>query len=296
MSWTKNIQFRHSTCYDYNGKNAEFNDNVIDVYIVTTRQCNAACKFCEYHTGNINLDTDWIIEAFKELSRTATVGTIHFTGGETTLGATDKMVEICTEAKKIFPLVKTSVNTNGSRLKDLEDIDVLDNIALSRHHYDDEVNNSIFGIKTADTETLNSFNDKHKLHLSCNLIKGYIDSEEEIRMYLEYVSKLGVCDIGLVSLMKINKYCEEYYVDFNKLDLKRINNLKRTRWYCNSLDKTSCSCRCENYLYMAENYNLLSVYHRQAIKLKGIEEISNYLVFEDKKIMQGFNGAVLNKL
>lgn len=47
---------------------------------------------------------------------------------------------------------------------------------------------------------------------------------------------------------------------------------------------------------MAENYNLLSVYHRQAIKLKGIEEISNYLVLEDKKIMQGFNGAVLNKL
>ena len=73
MNWTKNIQFRHSTCYDCNGKNTEFNDNVIDVYIVTTRQCNAACKFCEYHTGNINLDTDWIIEAFKELSRTATV-------------------------------------------------------------------------------------------------------------------------------------------------------------------------------------------------------------------------------
>ena len=294
MSWTKNIQFRHSTCYDYNGKNTEFNDNVIDVYIVTTRQCNAACKFCEYHTGNINLDTSRIIEAFKELSMTATVGTIHFTGGETTLGVTDKMVEICTEAKKIFPLVKTSVNTNGSRLKDLEGIDVLDNIALSRHHYDDEINNNIFGIKTADTETLNNFNDKHKLHLSCNLIKGYIDNEKEIKMYLEYVSKLGICDIGLVSLMKINKYCEEHFVDFDKLDLEKIDRLKRTRWYSNCLE--NCTCRCENYLYMAKNYNLLSVYHRQAIKLKGIEEISNYLVLEDKKIMQGFNGAVLNKL
>ena len=143
---------------------------------------------------------------------------------------------------------------------------------------------------------MDNFKDKHKLHLSCNLIKGYVDNEEEIRKYLEYVSKLGICDIGLVSLMKINKYCEEHFVDFNKLDLERINNLKRTRWYCNSLDKMSCSCKCENYLYMAENYNLLSVYHRQAIKLKGIEEISNYLVLEDKKIMQGFNGAVLNKL
>ncbi len=81
------------------------------------------------------------------------------------------MVKICTEAKKIFPLVKTSVNTNGSRLKDLEGIDVLDNIALSRHHYDDEINNQIFGINTADTDILDSFKDKHKLHLSCNLIK-----------------------------------------------------------------------------------------------------------------------------
>lgn len=24
MSWTRNIQFRHSTCYDCNGKNTEF--------------------------------------------------------------------------------------------------------------------------------------------------------------------------------------------------------------------------------------------------------------------------------
>lgn len=50
-----------------------------------------------------------------------------------------------------------------------------------------------------------------------NLIKRYIDSEEEIRKYREYVSKLGICDIGLVNLMK-----KKIMQGFNKAVLNKL--------------------------------------------------------------------------
>ena len=42
----------------------------------------------------------------------------------------------------------------------------VDTVSISRHHYDDDINNEIFGIHTSSFEHLTQYADK--LHLSCN--------------------------------------------------------------------------------------------------------------------------------
>ena len=74
--------------------------------------------------------------------------------------------------------VFTVVNTNGSNIDKLGTISqYIDSISLSRHHYNDIKNTEIFKSNKVPSETLiQAFPDKTKLHLSCNLIKNYIDS------------------------------------------------------------------------------------------------------------------------
>lgn len=281
------IIFSHKSCENENGIISNIDCNEIDLYIVMTRICNVNCPFCTYHQNKeiSPVDIDKVKETLDELSKICYVRTIHFTGGEPTLKL-DKIVEICEYAKKIFPSVITSVNTNGSFLSSLGGLQCLDNIALSRHHYDDEKNREIFKSNLPPTsEAIASFPDRAKIHLSCNLIKGYIDNEQKLEDYLEFSSHIDVNDIGIVSLMDNCKYSIDNFVDFEKFDLSKIKNLQKCRCYCNKDENNIPLCKCENYLYLSKNMHLISMYHRYAIKHN---DIASYLVYENNQLTQGF--------
>lgn len=281
------IIFTHKSCENENGNSIEITENSIDLYIVITRNCNVNCPFCTYHQNKeiSPVDISKVQETLDELSKICILNTIHFTGGEPTLEL-DKIIEISTYAKKIFPSVITSVNTNGSFLSSLRGLQCLDNIALSRHHYDDEINREIFKSNLPPTaEAIASFPNREKIHLSCNLIKGYIDNEQELEDYLEFSSHIDVNDIGIVSLMDNCKYSIDNFVDFEKFDLSKIKNLQKCRCYCNKNENNIPLCRCENYLYLSKNMHLISMYHRYAIKHN---DIASYLVYENNQLTQGF--------
>lgn len=282
------IMFKKRTCLNKYNEQHNITDNQIALYVVLTRKCNVNCKFCEYHSGISEIDVAKFEDTLKRLLRICNITTVHFTGGEPTLEL-DKLKQLCRIIKHQDKLITTSVNTNGTRLKELEDICELDNIALSRHAVDDSENIEIFRSNLVPmSEDIKGFKDKHKLHLSCNLIKGHIDSEEKILQYLEFASTLDINDIGLVSLMNINDFCNKHYVDFKSIDIKETERLKKSRCFKNISEKTGkICCKCENYLYRASNMNLVSMYHRYAIKNN---EIADYLVYENNVLKQGFNG------
>ena len=283
-----NIIFKTRCCINKYGEQQEITDKQIALYVVLTRRCNVDCKFCEYHNGTSEIDVKKKKNTLNWLLSFCNITTIHFTGGEPTLEI-DKLKQLCKIIKQSDRLITTSVNTNGTRLKELENIKELDNIALSRHAVDDTENREIFRSNLLPTaEDIRNFKDKHKLHLSCNLIKGYIDSEEKILQYLEFASTLGINDIGLVSLMNINEFCNQHYVDFGSLNIRETERLTKSRCFKNISDETGkICCKCENYLYRASNMNLISMYHRYAIKNN---EIADYLVYENNVLKQGFNG------
>lgn len=167
-----------------------------------------------------------------------------------------------------------SVNTNGIHLKELGqlvDNKLLNNIALSRHSLTFEDNREIFKTTTVPTDNdIRQFIIEHGqvIHLSCNLIKGYIDTAEKVVQYIEKAGELGVNDIGIVSLMDKNDYCKERYVEYKEIakDLERLG-LVRTRQHVKRDDpcKTDkngnkcCNiiCACENYLYTTKEFKMV---------------------------------------
>lgn len=287
--WYDNIKFNHNTCVNMDGVSYPIEDNNIALYVVMTRKCNVNCKFCDYHKGVSNIDIDYFKKIYDEITKYCHITTIHFTGGEPSLEL-EKVKQICEYAKTKDKYTKTSINTNGSNLYKLTNIDTLDNISLSRHHYIDEKNQCLFDSTLVPTrETLQNFTEKEKLHLSCNLVKGYIDCKEEVQRYLDFAAEIGINDIGLVSLMQINQFSTQNFVDFNQIHIEKIENLKKTRCFCKK-DKDIPICRCDNYLYLTKMYTLLSVYHRYAIKNSSI---ADYLVYDNNILRQGFTGQII---
>lgn len=292
-NWINNIYTVNKTCVNSEGKFYSYKTyerKPISLYIVITRKCNAKCSFCEYRGKTEKININKFEEIFIELNKYYDITTVHFTGGEPTLELTT-IEDICNIIKKISPLTKTSVNTNGIFLKDITNIDNINNIALSRHTIIDEDNYNIFrtnNIATYD-DILNN-NHKEKIHLSCNLIKGYIDSSDKILEYLEMASKLDINDVGFVSLMNINDYCNDSYVEFSNIIPKENDYFKKTRDYRCINNKNMVTCKCENYLYKAKNMNFVSMYHRYVIKNN---EKADFLVYENNHLKQGFNGNII---
>lgn len=287
MRTVNGIQFKTTTCTNSDNISYKINDNAIALYIVLTRACNTNCKFCEFHNGTSEIDLDKFEDTLDRLLKFCYITTVHFTGGEPTLEL-DKLIQLCNIIKYKDKLIKTSVNTNGTNLSKLSDIKNLDNIALSRHEIDDKKNQEIFGSQLVPSANdIKNFKDKQKIHLSCNLIKGHIDCSEKVIEYLEFASKLDIIDIGMVSLMDINDYCKNNFIDFENIKLPISQSLIQSRCLRNINDSNEICCRCINYLYQAKNMKMLSLYHRFAVKGSSI---SDYLVYEDNILKQGFNG------
>lgn len=291
MMKINNIYFKKKCCINKYGESPEIENNQIALYVVLTRKCNVNCKFCEYHNGISEIDVQKFEDTLSWLLSFCNITTVHFTGGEPTLEL-DKLKQLCKIIKQKDRLITTSVNTNGTMLRELEGIIELDNIALSRHAIDDNDNKEIFRSNLVPTaDDIRNFKDKHKIHLSCNLIKGYVDSDEKIIQYLEFVSTLGINDVGIVSLMNINNFCNQHYVEFDNIGIKENKQFVKTRCFKNISETTEeICCKCENYLYRALNMNLISMYHRYAIKNN---EIADYLVYENNVLKQGFNGNII---
>ena len=79
------------------------------------------------------------------------------------------------------------MNTDGLRWLQLFNDPIYkeyDYIQLSRHHYDDVINDEIFKCKTPTIEDIKAVVDlqthPHQIQFRCNLIKGYVDSKEEV--------------------------------------------------------------------------------------------------------------------
>ena len=285
----KEIQVRDHYCQLNNLPLQKIKEPYINIYVSMTNFCNANCMFCcnedNRHT-NIKFDIHKFKNIIQELNQTIKINKCSFTGGEPTIQF-KLLADSINFVKQVDSSIFTVVNTNGTRLKMLTEIlPFIDSVALSRHHYNDEMNKKIFNNDfVPTTKDIAEFPDKNKLHLSCNLIKEYIGSANEVVKYLEWVSTTGCSDIGFVSLMPANEYCKANFVDFKDLHFEEINNVFITKnWNYNKL------CRCRNYNYIAQNSEIIDIYARYYV---ASEYSGNALVFDGQNLRLGFNGEII---
>lgn len=284
------VDIKDTTCGMNGNKGYPCEDIRVNVYTCLTHCCNTNCKFCEYHyKDDVPFDIEKWKKCIDEVMLKTGIFKASFTGGEPTLQY-DILKECLEYLKYKDKDIFTVINTNGSNLDKLIGLSNLDNIALSRHSIDDDENKFIFGNDVVPTlAEIEKFPEKNKLHLSCNLIKGYVDNDIKIKEYLEKCSEIGVEDVGFVTLMPINGYAKEHSIDFSDIEFTFSNTFIVNRFFEREKDNR-CICKCRNYLYLGKNNRIVTVYSRYYV-----DNTCNdgALVFIDNCLRQGFGGTVI---
>ena len=283
----KKVKVRTSAC-NKNGKTGgKIDYPYFNIYVRIADACNARCLFCAFRNMDKNFRFNYpkFLRVIEEIRKKALVNKVSFTGGEPTTNPLT-LLKCIKHVKKRCSKTFIVVNTNGYKLSRLDDVDEINSISLSRHHYDDATNDKTFRTKTLSSERVAAFKNKHKIHLSCNLIKGLIDSRKEIVKYLEAAYSLGVNDIGFVTLMKVNRFCENKHVDFESIAFDgedMIHNQERTN---------GNACRCRNYLYLPQKGNkTVKIYSRYYVDRDA--NIGSNLVFDGEHLRTNFGGNVI---
>jgi len=274
-------------------KGTKIDKPYINMYVTLTNTCNASCNFCCNHK-NRNKLIDFNFYKFyyiiHEVHRQLNINKLSFTGGEPALNI--DLLKNCVKAvKDMDNEIFTIVNTNGSNLmKIAEFAEYFDSIAISRHHYKDDINGEIFDSLTIPhSDTIKKFPYLDKLHLSCMLQKNCIKDAEDIMFYLEHAAKLGISDVGFVSLMPVNEYCKKNFIDFKNIDFDSIENLYISKEWNNEN-----YCRCRNYLYIPKfdesKINVVKMYTRYYVDPS---YCTSTLVFDGEYLRKGFNGDII---
>ena len=265
----------------------------INIYVKVTNRCNANCAFCAFKgTEQYTFDIDKYVSALHEIKRTCRINKVSFTGGEPTVEA-DLLGRLIKLTRKILgKWVFIVVSTNGSNLECLSHMYDINNVALSRHHYNDSINREIFHTNKVPTkiDIINSRLGRHKIHLSCVLAKNAINSGHEVIRYLEFARNILINDVGFVGLMTdVNAFCKKNYVNFDKLSLVPAvgerGKVAKTKDYTRGNDK---DCACSNYMFI-KNGEVVHFYYRHRIKTSSIESF----FFDGQHLRAGFNGEII---
>lgn len=289
-----NLEFKTEYCALNDYKPSKVENKFVNIYVKAAEICQADCEFCVYH----NKDQMWKfdIEKFKQTISTLIADNIEirkvsFTGGEPSLNSI-RLKDCISYIKQHSPNTFVVINSNGAWLNRLFDPIMptrFDIVSLSRHHYDDEKNKKVFrttNVPTAKYIAELSKRNPGRLHLSCNLIKGYIDSKSEMIKYLEFASKSGIYDVGFVGLMPVNKFAEEHFVDLERIKLTDKQLVRNKEWRYGKI------CKCSNYLYMPKKGSMLVKFYARYRCGYSVDMGSN-VVFDGQHLRNNFGGKII---
>jgi len=282
------VQLKTHNCKFNGNPGTPKQEQTISLY-VRFKGCNAQCSFCEYMDDANSFDLIKYKEVLLYLKEHIRIHKINFTGGEPTLNW-KLFNQVINVTREIFPKVYLVLNTNGYNLQKLFDEDIykqIDSISLSRHHYDDNKNIEILKTHAPSEELIKYAISKigetsEKIHLTCNLVKNYIDSDEEAIKYLEWAAKLDIETASFVTLMPINDFCKNNFI---KLDLEKY--LHQTKlWEYENI------CSCSNWVFFPNDPNSipLRIYTKNTFNPFGI---ITSLVYDGKNVKLGFTEKII---
>ena len=282
----KEIALRDKYCKFFGNEGSDITEPYINLY-VRFKGCNADCLFCEYKEIGNHFNFEKYKEVLNEVkSKNIELRKLSFTGGEPTLNY-NRFKEVLKYTRDELPNTYVAVNTNGLHLVEMfEDstVDNLDNIALSKHHFDDEINDKLLGFKSITNSEIAEIQSTHSrtelMHFSCNLVKDGIDTNEKVIEFLENANNLNVYSVGFSSLMPANQFCKDNFIDINILELEDgFFNSKQ-------FDDTG-HCMCRNYLYTPKDFKgeHVKLYLKNTFRN---QEGTNSLIFDGENLRYGF--------
>lgn len=203
-------------------------------YIIPVqKKCNCNCQFCISKSRNYNKDIEFLeinsnFLSSLEILKKRGIKKFEITGGGEPL--LHNNIDVITKLiKTVIPNSYIKLYTNGNISREIEDVD---EINISVVHYDFRINDKFMGINHGISidEKLDYFinNCDSKLRLSIPLMKGAIDSKDELDKFLEE-TKYWACEYVVRTLYPGCPNYEKLYVDFDYKDdrvvFERDNNV-----------------------------------------------------------------------
>lgn len=215
-----------------------FGKDIVNIYkninlqVLLTKICNNRCPFCIENDGydicNKEIEIYNILSSVLQqyISQNITP-VVSITGGEPTLfpGKLLTVLDIC----KKYNIKFYNVNTNGVNLSYLASTDGF-RINLSRHHYELDKIIELFGLDSLYCTPKYLYDNilKARTYIQCVLIKGYIDSINEMKLFMDhYIQKgcIGFSFRGLTKLDTVKDYSKEInWVNNHWVDVFNIAN------------------------------------------------------------------------
>lgn len=186
-----------------------------------TKVCDNSCSFCIEKKGLSSLSERPNVSKMIESTINSGKKVVLLLGGEPLLYISDVL--------EYYHGVKSSIEefyitTSGPKTilanKDIF-IELMDNITclnFSMQHYESEKNNSILNASSNHSrlEILKFLTDlgySNKVRVSINLVRGYIDTKEELLKFIEVMYDLGIRYIKINEL----QHSSDTYVSFEKI-------------------------------------------------------------------------------
>lgn len=268
------------------------------LYIKLTDACNADCLFCANKESRDfgNLDFKKLEFVIRYLLDKKLLHGISITGGESMINP-DKMSILLNLIYSIDPTMEVAISTNGYKLREflnMEHVNKLESIHISRHHYDDEINYSIFGTRdvasTSDVIALQEgLDDKRIININTLVMKGYIEDLREIKKMLNYVGDVGVYKNGFVSLMKCNQFSRDHFINFN--DIFRALD---ESFYLGHHFYNGDYCECVDGVYLTDKDKMVEFYARM-VKDCQCPYTTQLVYTSDNRVTAGFGKKLLYK-
>ena len=273
----KDVQLQSHFCSPTGG--VECGLKKYNLYIEAGGVCPAKCSFCPGYKNKHCVNNDKLQYVISHLSEKDLINRVSITGAEPF---------VYEDLDGILDLVRgyeVSINTSSfglQKVASLKNRSIISDIHVSRHHYDDNMNRNVFGINVLSGKELKELD--IPLSLSCNLIKGKIDSADQIKRYLDFAIWVGARFVGFVGLQNRTDKCKELAINYENLKLRVGDG-----FLFQKMQKNRDSCKCENYLYM-NNYGEIEFYMRQVI---GHNPDINSFVFSNNELTGGFGKGVI---
>lgn len=258
----------------------------VNLFVKVTNCCNARCAFCSNggsHKDIEEFDQVKLWNIVDELrARDILVNRINITGGEPSMYPEIVNQILGTATSEQYNNIHLHLNTNGllpasqAMMRHLR----WDSISMSIHHYDLKKLTDIYGVPISKKAFAFEDIDLDRVNASCNLMRGYIDSNTEVERMLKFAISLGLPRLGFVALMRVNDYCHDHYVDFDEIKFEAIPHL----YFTESRNRGN-DCKCSNYLYNHSG-KILEVYMRNYANPNYCE---SSLMYDGQYLRQGFH-------
>ncbi len=269
----------------------------LQVSILPTGFCNAKCPFCI--SEKTNNDRNFIsLQALErtlhELNKTQIVRGISITGGEpfTDIVLLDETINMIFEI--LGDDTELSLNTNGKRIKDilnLKSLMKLDQVHISRHHYDERINNEIFGIDMPTNQELKEALDAvsycNLFVFNCMLLKDYISTPEDVYKYLDFAIETGAGKASFITVSPVNQFALKQRIDYQDVIRKDDPHFLFTKNYTDFE-----WCRCDDAIYCSDEGKTIELYGRTT-NTDTCNYCRGFSFNSDNKLRIGYTGDVI---